>query len=206
LGNQTNSLTPPYIKQIKVLKADKIRRELITWSNGQTSERWFYHNLFLFNQPGVPDIYIVNPGNLAPGQAAFNPDYSLGDFAELSWISTRNYVGIQNFHQHICYVFASKAPSSPNFFPPQVTEPPSPSSTSLTRAGYGTAQTNTPLRAWVDEKTKLPVALENGASLQSYTFYESSGASIELPNNFYQALSRYQNALAEPDKYKTMKP
>jgi len=153
------------------------RQEVSLWSDKQTTERWGYNGLSLFDQHGNPYVYVfpfATENETAPVLVA---GYSKSDFPELSWVNLENYKGVVTYLQHSCYLFQSPQPMPPEFKLPA---------------------DQIPLRqAWIDVKTKLPVAFDDGATTSAYTgFKEIPSRELVLPPAFAKALEDFQKNYA----------
>jgi hypothetical protein len=173
---------PTTLLEVDVVKMDPNRREVYLWSNKQTTEHWIYHGLYLFNQLGMPDINVFAPGTGSMAIASMIPDYSKSDFPEFAWLSLDTYRNVVTYQQRKCYLFQSQPQ-------PQAQLPKNPALMMMVkRAPLGGQQ------AWIDVKTLLPVALDDGMTLRTYTsFKELPPSELELPGTFAQGLHDWEN-------------
>lgn len=168
------------LKEIKVVKVYKDRYEIDSWSDGQTSEKWFHEDRMIFTRPGSPEIYILERNHLNGAMAQVFPDYRASDFPELGWLNLSVYVGVQTLQNRACYVFQSKKVDS---LPPRNPED----------------AMNT--EAWIDMNTKLPLAISDGMNQQIFAFQNLSPGTLKVPARLVQALQRYESTEAGPAKY-----
>jgi hypothetical protein len=166
---------PRVLQEVDGTKMDQNRREIYVWSDKTTTAHWIYKGIYLFNQPTTPDIYILNIATYkgSPMAPSLVPDYATTDFPEFSWVSLRNYQGVAIYQQHQCYLFQAQKKSEAS---PSQTTPPVMSGT----------------QAWIDVKTKLPVALDDGTTLKIYAVSEVPPRDLELPDKFASALADWQ--------------
>ncbi len=154
------------LKEVRVSKRDKEFQEVQLWSNGVTTERWEVNGLLLFEQPDSPGVYLAVQGAIWNKADPFFNFHSHSDFPEFSWLSSTAYAGEKSYQGRDCYRFKSESPS--------------PSSH------------NRPREAWIDVKTRLPVALDDGRVLCTYAFGNAPSREVELPARFAEVLKNYQ--------------
>jgi hypothetical protein len=154
----------PMLLEVRVAKAKADRQDIFVWSDKQTTEHWIYQGLYLFNRLGASDVVVLPPNPGNQAIAALFPDYSSSDFPELSWLTLPNYKGVVNYSQRNCYLFQ-------------------------------TAKNHEGLmkQAWIDVKTKFPVAVDDGTTTMTYTdFQEISTRDLRLPSSFAEALRAFK--------------
>ncbi len=172
------SPSPRAVKEMTVSKADGTRREVSLWMDGQRSERWFYKDLVLFQQPGRPDVYIINSFQLQNMSFKGGLDISQSDFPKLAWVSKEAFKGVESSNKKSCYYFEKKI-AKPGFVPKLGAKP-------------GDAVETVTLQAWIDAETKLPVSSDDGVSITTYTFREIPQIPLELPPQFAKAIEAYK--------------
>ena len=169
------------LKEIQITKMGKDRHELDLWSDGQTSEIWFHGKMILFTQPGSKDVYILDRSHPNDLLDHTFPDYVTGDFPELDWINLRAYVHPDSMQNHPCFLFqipntASQTPTKPVTIPT--------------------------VEAWIDQETRLPVAIDDGDTRKVYVFHNLPVGTLQLPDRFMQALDTYNRAVNEPNAHR----
>jgi len=179
-GSPLEGQKPRRIIRVEVNKVAGTRQEITTWSDGGTSEAWFYGNWILLSHPDFPEIRVLDRTHLNEAVVKTQPDYSKGDFPALAWITGDKFAGVRTIGNRRCYVFRDGA--GPD------------------KAGSATASDEKPgqIEAAIDCGSGLPVQLRNGTTIQSYSFQESPPSSLELPPRFAAALEKYQTLLNKP--------
>lgn len=150
------------LKEVDGVKMEKTRQDVYRWSDKQTTEEWSYNGLFLFKDPGMPDICVLAPSGGSAAIMGAIPDYSKTDFPELAWIGLDNYKAPVTYLQHKCYFFQTQ--------------------------GHGPF----PRQAWIDVATKLPVAFDDGTATRVYTIKEVPQRELVLPPAYAEKLKSYQ--------------
>lgn len=161
------------VVRVEVRKVDGTRQETTTWSDGGSSETWFYKNWILLSRPDFPDIQVMDRSHLNEAVVKTQPDYAKGDFPNLSWITGEKFAGARTVREHRCNIFQDG--SGPE-------------------AGGQVNQ----IEAAIDSTSGLPVQIRNGAVTQVYSYQESPPSPLELPPRFAAALARYQAILNQP--------
>jgi hypothetical protein len=153
------------LKAIHVAKMDKDFQEIQYWSDGLTTERWEFQGTVLLEQAGSPGIYIFDQKRLSAQIADGLSVHFKSDFPELNWLSAKAYAGVKTYQGQSCYWFQVKSPVADNQSTPQ---------------------------AWVNVKTRLPMAFDDGMMLHVYAFQDTASRQAELPPRFAEALKNYQ--------------
>jgi hypothetical protein len=165
-----------------VTKNADTRREIILWSDGAKSERWFYKGMLLSEQPGNSDIYIQSPEQLA-GTPGFS-GYTKMDFPELAWISGDAYQDVVKLENRTCYHYKGQ-----NIADEASSNPRNPSVEVLSKST---------LEALIDAGTKLPAVFNNEKYRMVYSFKLTKPERLTLPERFEKALKSYQKSLDMP--------
>jgi hypothetical protein len=161
---------PLTLMEVDVTKMNLTRQDVSIWSDNQTTEHWNYEGVCMFNQHGIPGVYLLPLSATSPGLSVIMPDYSKSDFPELGWINAGNYKGVVTYQEHSCYLFQSIP-------------------TDAEAAGC-TADQISLKQVWIDVKTKLPIAFDDGVkSIRTYTdIKEIPQRDLELPPAFLKEL------------------
>jgi len=182
---QTNP-APRTLKAVRVNKMNKDFQEIKYWSDGSTSEQWQVQGVILIKEPYSPGIYVISSEEILLPSNRDLCYRSSSDFPELNWLSANTYAGVKNFQGKTCYWFQTDAKSS-------------------TDSTSAAPIRNTPIadgkpsqQAWVDAKTLLPVAFDEGGMLRVYSFESATSQQAELPPHFAEALKDYQKQAMEP--------
>jgi len=162
----------PRIVRITSEKADGDRYEETLYENGKKGVMYIYKGWVVYRPVAWPeDKALALPVNsrYSPVKGGLGPD-----FADLDWIRPEVFVGTVMYEGRRCYQYEDKEgqPISGG-------------------DALDTAKTKG-VRAWIDAKTLLPLAVEDDAVLKRYT-YNQKAVSIQLSGVFAAA---YESALA----------
>jgi hypothetical protein len=179
-GQVAGAVRSHYLTNIQVTKTAEIKREIYSWSDGTETERWFVSHLLLYREPQfVPgDVAIFALGHESKSVDLLAPNFSSGDFPTLAWINEKNYLRQESRNGYQCFYFES----NPGTFSQQVSQDP--------RVGLTDAPIPT-MKAWIAADTKLPVAVDTGATIQEYTYSRDGPRSLTLPPMFANKLGDY---------------
>jgi len=178
------------LQKIEVTKYGRDRREVEEWSDGSKVEKWFFRGYHIFEQHGSKDIYVVNSSADGFQRLTF-PDYSTGDFPELEWLSAESYVGEESFEGRPGFLFEQSAPVLSE---PVIAQIRAATGTAPVKNDHGDSRRKT--RVWIDEKTRLPMAVDNGVKTKVYSFRTSAQTVAEPPAAFVKALQEYEKSRA----------
>jgi hypothetical protein len=159
---------------VQVVKTGNIRHVTLVRENGTKSENWCEGDMQVITCPEWP-LPVLSSGKRK--EDAARVDFSHGDFTGLDWISAKNFVGIRKFGGGDCLMFKDSVPRDAAF--------------SLGRSvevnddnGHEVSTAKPPLApavAYIDLKTRLPVSLQWGNELTTYTFDNPPTAKLSLP-------------------------
>jgi hypothetical protein len=162
--------------KIEVTEDEALRRDLITWDGGVQTETWFVGAIVMMKSPNGDWINLLNADPTSV------PRRDASDY--FSWLELGNYVGVVSYRDKSCYQFLVKGPK-----PPQ---------------GETDIIEKADKIAWIDVKTKLPVAVQIAGQLYTYTFSNPPTAPLQLPEKFKVMAERYQIPVpSNPDKSNT---
>jgi hypothetical protein len=165
------------IKEIVVTKAGDIRRDLEAWDNGSARDLWIVKGVELFAYPESPTIVVRNAATDEDARTFQSPD-----FGGLPALSLQNYVDVATYRGVQCYHFLIKRTK------------PEGDATAYTAAERAETRNR---EAWIDVKSKLPVALDDGESIRLYTFSPDRPAPLALPDKFAAELQHYVEVVRE---------
>jgi len=134
-------------KHIVVTKMEAVRHEETTQENGLKGELWRTGHIEVERKPNVPKC------TKCVGLGLTN------DFAELEWISTKNFVGIKTENDHKCFVFKQE----------RFNEALSPTGTAF---GY------------IDIKTRYPVSYHYRTEIRQYNILPPPTLPLVFPEEF----------------------
>jgi hypothetical protein len=174
IGPSTQPNHPPlainHIVKIEVSQDSEKRRSLATWSSGTTVERWTItkYNLILAEEPDGNVVVVRDSGDEGSGYAL---PFGASSFR---WLTTKylhekdpvSYEGKSCFHYQGKVDFASSyggPTASPGIY-----------------------------EAWIDSKTLLPVALDDGTGLGLYSFQKTPTSALNLPPKFEAVYKRFE--------------
>lgn len=164
----------PTIKEIRVAKARDKKQELTIWSNGAESESWFVDTFVIYRQPHFVkgDVAILE-------QRPDSSDhfFSTSDFSNLAWVGKDTFQRTETVKGKLCYYYENGRHAEQERIPEPLRD-----------------QIKLAIsKAWIDARTKLPVAVEEGGIRQEYDFTFGSPASLTLPPLFAARLEKLLN-------------
>ncbi len=199
------------VKETRITRGPDNKRITRLWSDGSTTTQWYCKGATLYEQRGRDDVYIFTPQDLTD-RYNFIPNYSLGDFPEVQWVSLAYYSGPELYRDRLCYVFKLRAG--------KVTDPQE--LMRMERVGLATAvasavshdldpqgagryrkiiptDPNAVIKiAYLDVKTHLPVAYVNYGKTSVLTMVEPPTEEPQPPERFLNALRRYISSTNAP--------
>lgn len=111
-----------------------------TIADDSTSEIVFYSRTKVVSSDQAGELVVEDAASFHEGRS-----FRLGHFAEFNWIKKENFVGVANYEGRRCLVMREYLSTSP--------------------------ESKTVLRsAFIDETTRLPIALENARGIRKYKF------------------------------------
>ncbi len=159
------------LKEIRVAKTRDMKQEISLWSNGTESESWYVDTFVIYRQPHFvkDDVAILEQ----------RPDsttnfFSTGDFSNLGWIGKDTFQRTETHKGKLCHYYENGNSADFEKIPEPI---------------RSQRQFATP-KAWIDAKTRLPVAIEQGGILQEYSYTFGSPQSLTLPPLFSARLEK----------------
>jgi hypothetical protein len=161
----------PAVKEIRVAKAQNLKQELTIWNNGTESESWYVDNFVIYRQPHFvkDDVAIME---LQPDSAT--NFFSISDFATLGWIGQDTFRRIENLKGKPCYYYEMAPPAEQT-------------ADAIAAPAHLRSAAS---KAWVDVKSKLPVAVEEGGILQEYSYTLGAPTILTVPSLFSVRLEK----------------
>lgn len=160
----------PAVKETRVAKAQNLKQELTIWNNGTEGESWYVDSFVIYRQPHFvkDDVAIME---LHPDSAT--NFFSNADFATLSWIGKDTFQRIENLKGRPCYYYEMKPPAQQA------------NSSGITAHPLSAAS-----KAWIDVKSRLPMAVEEGGVLREYTYNMGTPTTLTVPSLFSARLEK----------------
>ncbi len=165
-GN-AGATTGAHIVKIDVVQDDEKRRNLVTWSQGSVMEQWeiYRYNLILRKDPMDHAFATSGVGDSTDGGAISHSP------ASFRWLASEflqektpiDYKGRKCFHYK----------------------------GTIERSVLNGVKDDTAMlamEAWIDSKTLLPVAYEDGTGLGTFIFLKPPSAELQLPAPFQKVL------------------
>lgn len=188
------------LKEVKVIKGPRNRQITKKWSDGLTTEIWVCGDIVLQEEPGLKSIYISTAASRSASPMSFGANHSNADFPDLEWISPSNYVGTKPYQGKVCYVFQTKDTSAElkksEALAASLPRAESSANSSESQSPAPTLQISK--TAWIDPETRLPVALNDGIYLRTYTFLDPPSHDPQPPQRFIKAWEKYEAAARGP--------
>jgi hypothetical protein len=169
------------LKEIHITKMGKVKRDVLTYSNGTSFESWYADGAFLSPGPNG-GFNAIQDGVLAEayGNELGNPQQSAG-FTGLDWLNLKYYDHVILYQGQLCYHYVIKvtSPAINRDMPTDTPIPPPPLSA----------------EAWINAKTGQPVAyIGADGKLYTYSFLDAPTAPLILPPAYQTVLTTYEKA------------
>jgi hypothetical protein len=166
-GERAADRSPRDVK-LDVEKVAKIRHELRHLEDGGTLETWYAgRELFRKRNPFEMPIDEVQ-SYLASFDAALS-------FPELFWANAETFAGVVHVGQKVIDVFRCKDPGH----------------------GFAPFHLGGVITVYVDDETRLPLALKTGLYTATYAQHDAPGA-LEMPEEYQAAYRDYKQAVGIP--------
>jgi len=169
--------------KMQVTQTGKIKQEISTWSDGQTSEAWTINGKKLVENSKDHALILIDP---AHNQSAGY--YMRYDLALLSWVSLSTYVHAETHANHHCYLYKNAASTSP-------ASKPADGRFANEDAGSSEGFAAPSVQVWIDVETHQVVSVDDGAMTYDFAFGPPPSAELVLPPKFASLWQSYQDAM-----------
>lgn len=173
---------------IRVTKTKNIRyQEIVDPSTGKVTI-WCEDNLQVMMTPGepMPTLYSApDPTN------PYYVSYTKSPFPECAWVSAKNYTGIQKINGRDCIVFGDKIGDEQSDVQERENE-----AKLLGKKAY-TGKYESPVAAYIDLETRLPVISRKGSEIRTYQFYPAPRTMLPLPSDIAAVIKQYEQRLKD---------
>jgi hypothetical protein len=145
----------PQVVEIRVVKEGKNRADITELSNGKRRERWLVRDVVY----SCPETFVAGDFMMMDIGADPNLRQSdvLKDFPELFWLDLKCFKGVETVDRKKCYLYIADSGI--------------PSGMAHADAFFtGIDLSKGPVKAWIDMKSNLPVAIETEDCLCKYSF------------------------------------
>lgn len=171
----------PAIRTIQVTLSGDLRRDIIAWSNGKTSEFWKIRGYWVGDLPGA-GVVVLSILKMPDGTAPTDP-WKAFETSELLAYTT----GVTPKETEVEGVPALlyEAKREQRFFaldPSEVVPPP---------VSYRT-------QLWVDANTRRPLALKDADTLYSFTFSDQPAGPLVAPAEARKEVDRFERRSRTP--------
>ena len=161
----------PKEQKVEATQDGKFLRNLITYSTGKVRDYWSIVGTNVFMVQETPtSVTLKNQGPY--GFVPYLP--SCFDWVQPGCLQEKAAIF---YKSKLCYHYKGLMPFSPSLG-------------YLTHQGVGGAVTG---EAWIDSKTLLPVALDDGFLLATYEFKPGTPAPLDLPPGYKSLYDSYKN-------------
>jgi hypothetical protein len=163
------------VVRAEIVQVNNVKRTELTWSDGKSTEKWSIPKLPVSFEED-PRNNFVTPLELVGTRAQLDHFWETYDHFAFEWLYPQALQEKQpiSYMDKQCFHYVGKA--------------------SIPFSGSVVKR-----EAWIDAKTLLPVAYDNGISLSVYEFAKDPPTEpLVMPANFQQALNYYKNALGYP--------
>lgn len=154
--------------KIEAAQFGQVRRDTIYWSDNSQTQTWFVGRYGLVQNPNGDWINLLDPVR-DPEAAGSMRRRDASDY--FAWLMMDNYRGVVSYRGAICYQFSLNVEAN---------------------GGGGEPSSPQAQIAWIDVRTKLPVALQTGGQVLIYKFGEAPASPLILPPKFKALADRYQ--------------
>ena len=182
-NNKAPSKTGSRITKIEVTQNDQFRHSLITYSNNQTKEFWSIVGTDLFLTEYSNGVVALNPTNkffFVP----FAP--SSFDWVQPGLLQGKDPIDYQGKQ---CFHYKGSMGWSPSTGAPGMT------------AAVGGEPMTIIGEAWVDSKTLLPVAFDDGQMLAVFTFLPPPTTPLVAPAKYLDLYEKYKTVNGIPNAH-----
>jgi len=165
------------MKAADIIRVGKLQRNIITWSSGTTSEAWTLIDtgLTLAEKATGPTKFIYELPKASPTRNSISPTILDLDADSVTWIFPRSLIG-KTAYKGKPSLHYQRGISLP--------------------AAIGPPRTVL-YQAWIDPKTLVPIAFDDGDALYELTFSKDPPTQpLVLPDRFQKELQEYENANA----------
>jgi hypothetical protein len=182
---------PRTIKEVRVTKAEDKRRIVTLWSDGSSTETWYYEGYRIQENSETKQVTVLSLKQKGGLLSSLFDEYGVSDFPELSWIKADAFAGLASYKKVDCFLFKSSEGTRAESLPANLMLGVAPGAN-----GSASKDPEPPLskQAWMDRSTKLPVLLDDGTYLKTYRFIASSDQLTQLPAGFAQEYTRFKLA------------
>lgn len=154
-------------------------------SDETTEDKWCLGDIQVAIRPEWQEPIISTAENRGN---PFYTDYSKSDFPEFRWVSQKNYVGVEDLGDRVCFVFKEDIDISKD------------DRRRWTEMASGSA-VSMPVRVWaeayIDYYSHLPVKLVWGEETRNYRFAIPSQKKLVVPADIEKAVNAWQQQRKE---------
>ena len=172
----------PRILRVTDVKSGKDRLEETSYENGKTGTLYIYNGYVVYQPMNWPaDKALAMPVNYrdSPVKGGLG-----SDFPDVGWIRPEVFAGTVMYEGQRCHYYEDKNASP------------------VSGGDHLNPAKTKGVRAWIDARTRLPIAVEDEAVFKKYT-YSQSAVTIQLEGVFAKA---YQDAIAGKKPGKVQEP
>jgi hypothetical protein len=159
--------------RVDAVQTGRLRCDTLTWDDHSQTQTWFVGKYGLVQSNRGNWINLVDPV-MYPIQASAMLRRDASDY--FHWLTSANYAGVTSYKGKQCYQFKVGAPAT------------APNDDNDLETVLGRDEKI----AWVDVKTKLPVAIQIQGQLFTYTFHDAPTDQLTLPPKFQAMVDRFQ--------------
>ena len=169
--------TPPPVpgfqaRRIDITKVNGVSRNVITWADGKTTERWGYDKYGIIVST---ETYNKEPTFLSGEDIQLGSQYSVGfDAASLSWIKESLLKDTVLYQGKKCFHYVGTV------------------TVEQTKYGGGDNKYRVDIpftsEAWIDKDSLIPVAAYDGMKLGVFTFHDAPNSPLNPPEKVKRAM------------------
>lgn len=178
--------TPPQpltVLKVVSIKTKEIKRDVIYYSNGNSSEVWYDKNYVIVQSPnGEFEVFMA----ASMDAARLVSDMSSAGFIGVDWITARNFQTKKKLENgQYAYVYRGASTSSGPQPPP---EPVFDENGKLISATVH-PEVRIPMEAMIAVDTRLPIVVEKDSKILTYSFQSPPTEMLELPAKFQKEIT-----------------
>lgn len=173
-------------KETRISKDGNTYREVTTWRDGYQSEKWIIDGLQVRSTAAGNVVRIMLPTTY---YASDYSDYARSDFEDVEWVDKKNYVGPGELNEAVAYVFkvaGDKKTRTPRENAERLADP---------AAANAKAEAAREYVAYLDVKNQLPVFLDDGDVIRTYTYTLNPADKLVPPQKFSQAIDDWKKRI-----------
>ena len=150
-------------KRVDIVRQGPLRLDAITVADGAKT-------LMLWSENPSVVLFDNGTNGRVSSMKASGMEAQRYDASSFAWVGSKSFAGMKSLKSRSCQYYE----------------------TTLIE-GDAEEQTRRVLRAWIDAKTRRPVALDNGSGMAVFSFATDPAPPLEIPERFLEKLKRQES-------------